>query len=463
MNEELAYSIHLGSDKNRTNKAKEIAKSNPSGTTSFSNNAIQNAKQLSDANKHNLRDYDKNRDDIFVIYGSNNLFNDVRGLYLQEFEQAKLEYNEKQTREDRKIKDYFNKISQDSQRDLACEIIIELGDMDFWKDKDMKYKKRMSDVYNEQGKDLMKVVPEFKVANAVIHYDETSPHMHIIGVPVKDDYKKGMKKQVAKSQIFTKNSLKVIQDEMRKCCIKSYNKFYDKTSELKKKQKGRNKDIPVEDMTDYRLVKKQYEKKEKKLAEANKQTYKLDNTTKDINQILDNLKPAKFNKNNMVISNEDVEKIKNFTKDVNSTTKTVRSVNDLNLAIKDFERTTFETIKEVSSLKYEIELKDNVISSLKSELSTKDKIINKLQTEKEKLKTELQKFKGFWHKLVKHFQNKIRFDKDEKYKYVSDDPYKNGIFNDNDNRIVNDVSRKVRPADEIDITKTKKKNNMELK
>ena len=58
-----------------------------------------------------------------MIYGSNNLFNDVRDLYLQEFEQAKLEYNEKQTREDRKIKDYFNKISQDSQRDLACEIL----------------------------------------------------------------------------------------------------------------------------------------------------------------------------------------------------------------------------------------------------------------------------------------------------------------------------------------------------
>ena len=39
-------------------------------------------------------------------------------------------------------------------------------------------------------------------------------------------------------------------------------------------------------------------------------------TTKDINQILDNLKSAKSNKNNMVISNEDIEKIKNFTKDV---------------------------------------------------------------------------------------------------------------------------------------------------
>ena len=335
--------------------------------------------------------------------------------------------------------------------------------MDFWKDKDMKYKRRMSDVYNEQVKDLMKAVPEFKVANAVIHYDEASPHMHIIGVPVKEDYKKGIKKQVAKSQIFTKSSLKVIQDEMRKCCIKSYNKFYDKTSELKKKQKGRNKDIQVEDMTDYREVKKQYEKKEKKLAEANKQTNKLDNTTKDIKQILDNLKPAKFNKNNMVISNEDVEKIKNFTKDVNDTTKTVRSVNDLNLAIKDFERTTFETIKEVSSLKYEIKLKDNEISSLKRELSTKDKIINKLQTEKEKLKIELQKFKGFWHKLIKHFQSKIGFDKDEKYKYVSDDLYKNGIFDDNDNRIVNDMARKIKPADELNNANIKKKNNMELK
>ena len=463
MNEELAYSIHLGSDKNRTNKAKEIAKNNPSGTTSFSNNAIQNAKQLSDANKHNLRDYDKNRDDIFVIYGSNNLFNDVRDLYLQEFEQAKIEYNEKQTRENRKINDYFNKISQDSQRDLACEIIIELGDMDFWKDKDMRYKKKMSDVYNEQVKDLMKVVPEFKVANAVIHYDETSPHMHIIGVPVKEDYKKGMKKQVAKSQIFTKDSLKVIQDEMRKCCIKSYNKFYEKNSELKKKQKGRNKDISVEDMTDYREVKKQFEKKEKKLAEANKQTNKLDNTTKDINQILDNLKPAKFNKNNMVISNEDVEKIKNFTKDVNDTTKTVRSVNDLNMAIKDFEYSSFEIAKENRSLKYQIELNNDEIINLKSELSTKDKIINKLQTEKEKLKTELQKFKGFWHKLTKHFQNKIGFDKDEKYKYVSDDLYKNGIFDDNDNQIVNDVARKIKPADELNNTNIKKKNNMELK
>ena len=76
----------------------------------------------------------------------------------------------------------------------------------------------------------MKVVPEFKVANAVIHFDETSPHMHLVGLPISDNNKRGMKKQVAKSKIFTKESLKRIQDEMRACCIKSYNKHYEKAS-----------------------------------------------------------------------------------------------------------------------------------------------------------------------------------------------------------------------------------------
>ena len=53
MNEMLAYSIHLGNDKNKTKKAKESAKNNQSNTTSFSNNSIQNLAQLSKANNHN--------------------------------------------------------------------------------------------------------------------------------------------------------------------------------------------------------------------------------------------------------------------------------------------------------------------------------------------------------------------------------------------------------------------------
>ena len=158
----------------------------------------------------------------------------------------------------------------------------------------------------------------------------------------------------------------------------------------------------------------------------------------------------------MIISSEDVQKIKNYTKDVKDITKTVRSVNDLNIAIKDFEHSTFETIREVSSLKYEIELKNKEISSLKRELSTKDKIISKLQTEKEKIKTELQKFKGFWHSIMSHFHKRICYDKDNNYKIFSDDLYKNGIFDDNDNEIANNIYRKVTIPNE---NKNRKRNN----
>lgn len=166
MSEELAYSIHLGSDKNKTAKAKQTAKSNPSGETSLANNGIQNATQLSKVNKHNLRDYDNDKDLIKVIYGTDNLYQDVQDLYLQEFEQAQIEYNEKQTCEDRKIDNYFKHISSSKLWDLACEFIVELGDMDFWRNKDMGYRTRMIGVYNEQVQDLMKIVPEFKIANA---------------------------------------------------------------------------------------------------------------------------------------------------------------------------------------------------------------------------------------------------------------------------------------------------------
>ena len=458
MEQELAYSFHLGSDKNKSKLAKKVAKENLSGTSSLSNNAIQNAKDLSDVNKHNLRDYDNQRELIRTIYGTNDIVNDVKQVYLDEFEESRLEYNNNQTREDRKIEDYFKKVCN-SQNDIACEIIIELGDMDFWNDKDEKYRFKMVDVYNEQIKDLIKIVPTFKIANATIHFDETSPHMHIVGVPIIENCTRGMKKQVGKSKLFTKESLTEIQDKMRKSCIKSFNKFYDIDFKLKEKQKGRNQDINVKDMGDYKTFKKKLKSKEQELEKANNQTEKLDNASKDINDILDNLKPTMINKNNMVISNEDVEKIKNFTKDVKDTNKTIRSVNDLNSSIKDFEHSAFEIEKENRSLKYQIELKDDEISGLKSKLSTKDKIINKLQAEKETLKSQLQKFKGFWHSIMSHFHKKICYDKDNNYKIVSDDLYKNGIFDDNDNEIANNIYRKVTVPDENKNKTNRNKND----
>ena len=456
MEQELAYSFHLGSDKNKSKVAKKVSKGNVSGSTSLSNNAIQNANDLSRVNKHNLRDYDNQRELITTIYGTNDIVEDVKQVYLDEFEQARIEYNTNQTRTDRKINNYFEKICN-SQNDIACEIIIELGDMDFWQDKDDEYRFKMTDVYNEQIQDLAKILPTFKVANATIHFDETSPHMHIVGVPVIDNCTRGMKKQVGKSQLFTKESLTKIQDKMRNACIKSYNKFYDVDSRLKTKQKGRNQDINVKDMNGYKDLKKQLKRKEQKLAKANEQTEKLDNASKNINRILDNLRPTLMNKNNMVISGEDVQEIKNFTKDVKDTNKTIRSVNDLNLAIRDFEYSTYEVEKENRSLKYQLEQQTETINRLTDTISDKDEIIDNLRDDKEELKGQLHKFKEFWKSLLKRFQEMIGFNNDEKYKYVSDDLYKNGIFDENDNEIANDIARKVKTIDEIKASKLKKK------
>lgn len=240
---ELSYSLHLGNDKNKSIKARQEAKNTPSGTTSKNNNAIQNVKQLGKVNHHNLRQYDNNQELIKTIKGSNDIVKDVKDLYLDLFDEARLEYNNKQTRDDRKIDNYFNKIANDTKHDLACEIVIELGNMEYWDEKSLEYKYQMTQVFEQQLEDIQAMVPDFYIANATIHYDEHSPHMHIVGVPVKENCKTGLSKQVGKTSIFTKESLVVIQDKMGERCINEFNIAYGMDSKLKEKQKGKNRDI----------------------------------------------------------------------------------------------------------------------------------------------------------------------------------------------------------------------------
>lgn len=470
--QELAYSIHLGSDKNRSKLGKRVAKNNPSDSASLSNNAIQNSQQLSKVYKHNLRDYDQNVEDIEVVYGTNDLYQDVKNVYLQEFQEAQIEYDNKQTRTDRKIENYFTHISKDSKHDLACELIIELGDMNFWNDKTMEYKKQMTEVYKDQIYKLMEVVPAFKVANAVVHYDETSPHMHLVGVPVKDGYKNGMKKQVAKSQIFTKTSLKEIQDKMRKFCIKKFNEIYEQNATLKQKQKGRNRDINVNQMDGYSELKREQEKNTKRLKEVNSKSDELDIKTQEIKEILNNLKSPLLDKNNKFISNENIDKFLNYTEEVKETTKSIKGVNDLNITIDKVEKNYKDLESERDRLYYSNTEKDKTIAELKEEIKFKDNKINKLETALNKVKTELSRFKNFWRRLIRRFQTRIfdeKFDnipEDKRsYTLVAEDLERSGIFDDNDSDIVKNPRRKILTNDElaeIQAKKGKKKNDYNL-
>ena len=64
-----------------------------------------------------------------------------------------------------------------------------------------------------------------------------------------------------------------------------------------------------------------------------------------------------------------------------------------------------------------------------------------------------------WHNIMSDFHKQIYYDKDENYKIVSDDLYKNGIFDDNDNEIANNIYRKVTMPNENKAEKSKMKND----
>jgi len=207
--------------------------------------AITSKSKLAAVAKHNLRKYkssDYSKDNICIIYGTSNLIDDVKTVYHKEFDEALEEYNKKQTRQDRKIEDYFEHVAGKEQ-DMAVEIIIQIGDREFWKQfDDMKSYMKLS--YQIILDELRKRLPQFVVANAVVHLDEDSPHMHIVGVPVADGYKKGLSKQVSKRKVFTKDVLsRVLQDELREVANKEVNDWFGE--QIKEKSKGRNHDLTV--------------------------------------------------------------------------------------------------------------------------------------------------------------------------------------------------------------------------
>ena len=207
--------------------------------------AITSKSKLAGVAKHNLRKYkssDYSKDNIFIVYGTSNLIDDVKTVYHKEFDEALEEYNKKQTRPDRRIEDYFEHVAGKEQ-DMAVEIIIQIGDREFWKQyDDMKSYIKLS--YEIILDEFIKMLPGFVVANAVVHLDEDSPHMHIVGVPVADGYKKGLSKQVSKRKVFTKDVLsRVLQDELREVANKEVNDWFGK--QIKEKSKGRNHDLTV--------------------------------------------------------------------------------------------------------------------------------------------------------------------------------------------------------------------------
>lgn len=216
--------------------------------------AITSKSKLAGVAKHNLRKYkseEYNADNIFLIYGTDNLVQDVKAVYHQEFEEALKVYNENQTRADRKIEDYFEHVANKEQ-DMAVEIIIQVGDRAYWQEH-WENKVFMRRIYRMLLEELQYQLPQFVVANAVVHMDEDSPHMHVVGVPVGTGYKKGMSKQVSKRKVFTKDVLSIVlQDKLR--AFANQKEEIVRGEQIREKSKGRNHDLSV---MEYKVLKEE--------------------------------------------------------------------------------------------------------------------------------------------------------------------------------------------------------------
>lgn len=214
--------------------------------------AITSKSKLAGVAKHNLRKYkseEYSAENIFLIYGTDNLVQDVKAVYHEEFDEALKVYNENQTRADRKIEDYFEHVANKEQ-DMAVEIIIQVGDRAYWQEH-CENKVFMRRIYRMLLEELQYQLPQFVVANAVVHMDEDSPHIHVVGVPVGTDYKKGMSKQVSKRKVFTKEVLSIVlQDKLRAFANQKAEIVLGE--QIKEKSKGRNHDLSV---MEYKMLK----------------------------------------------------------------------------------------------------------------------------------------------------------------------------------------------------------------
>lgn len=257
--------------------------------------AVSNTSKLNGVCKHNERRYNHSRsydkENIKVMYSrtNENLYKDVQQVYHDEFDKPLKDFNDRQNRDDRKIKDYLKHVSDSKSNDVAAEIIIQIGDQSFWKDRSMEFKKSMIPCFQEQLDRLRELCPDFKIASAIVHLDEKSPHMHVVGVPVAEGYKRGLSKRCSKTKVFTQKSLEKLQEAMRHdislpTCVAEVD------SNLKKRTNGRNHDFTKKELTEFNEQKKSLEKQISELKiEKEGLSKKINEENINLDKILDQI------------------------------------------------------------------------------------------------------------------------------------------------------------------------------
>ena len=370
MGNSISVSMHIGSDKNAIKTMADIKRCDLHNNRKYKN--IKNEEIDLTLSKYNI-----------TLKGTKNIYTDMENFYKKEFAEATYKYNQKQTDERRKIVDYLDKMNKDSKSNIAVEFIFQIGDKEDWENKSLEDKKKTVEIF----KKAIPILEEkgIKTVNASLHLDETSPHLHLIAVPIITGQKRGLEKQVSQNKIITKEIIKEIRSKVEKSFIEEYNRIYGTSKELKRGSEI-EEHLQVQDYKNTKkmleVAKKYGEKLELKEELENKTNQLTNELTKLDNENKEKLKRKnELEKTNAVLKNS----INNIDKE-NQTYKETLEKNKKNLETSVAGITS--EIKELESKIKEVKkIKEDKDKELELELVNK---VNKIK-EIEKIKEEIKK------------------------------------------------------------------------
>lgn len=123
-------------------------------------------------------------------------------IYHELFDDALKRYNDKQTRKDRKIDDYYEKIRSGKQEKLFHEVILQIGDKDNMGSETMEGQ-LAAKILDEYMKGFQERNPTLRVFAAHLHLDEATPHLHIDFIPYVTGSKRGLDTRVSLKQALS--------------------------------------------------------------------------------------------------------------------------------------------------------------------------------------------------------------------------------------------------------------------
>lgn len=136
-----------------------------------------------------------------IVFRSDN----IKRVYSDLFGAALQQYNDKQTRKDRRIPDYYEKIRTSKQEKLFHEVIFQIGNKDDMNARDEKGALAKT-ILTEFMDSFQERNPQLRVFSAHLHMDEETPHLHIDFVPFTTGSKRGLETRVSLKQALAQQS-----------------------------------------------------------------------------------------------------------------------------------------------------------------------------------------------------------------------------------------------------------------